>query len=411
MTLMTSINLALLTVINILIGGSILYPPALFTAIWSALLAALYLSGNFFYSISSETLLIYFLGALSFSVGGLLHCPYVPLKKYFDLTQPRVTNQFVNRFLNMSLVILVILLPVYLKKLFELSTLSGLDNFWIGIRVQTSSGIKGEENLGVLNYLVSFAFFITLVAFYEKSSSRWAKVRAILIIIITFIYQIATVGRTSVTLILLGLIGIAFIMARKIKLRIVFVGIFLFLVIFSGTAFLLNKGGDIDLSITENVSSLSKTIQMYTLSSIVAFDNIVTESPPKTLGLLTFRFFINLANALGSRIDLPSPVLDYTITPNLTNIYTIYYPYYMDFGMFGIMMIMFLLGILITKIYKLAICGNLLAIILYGICFGSIILTNLGDPFIVAFSFWIQAIFWISVIYLFPRLTANKLTM
>lgn len=405
MTLMVSVLMACLAIANTMIGRSILYPPAFFTALWSALLVALYLSGDLFYSISSETLLIYFLGSLAFSIGGAIKVS--PLSTYSGLSWPKGNRPFVNKFLDIALVILVMLLPVYFRRLMELAALSGLDNFWIGIRAQTSSGIWSEEGLGILEYVISFATFTALAAFYEKNNSRWAKMRATLLIIITFVYQIATVSRTGATLTLLSLTGIALIQSRKIKLKIALTGVLMLLVVFSVPAILLNKGGSIDASITENISSISENIQMYTLGSLVAFDHVVVESPPRSLGLLTFRFFINVANSLGASIELPSSVLEYAEIPNLTNVYTIYYPYYVDFGMFGVIIIMFFLGLLISLVYKLAIGGSPEAIILYGMCFGSMILTNLGDPFIVALSFWIQAIFWISVLYRLPRLTIN----
>ena len=408
MTLITSILLALLAIGNTIIARSLLYPPAIFTTLWATLLAGLFFAGNMFYPVSSETLVIFILGTIGFSLGGFLILFSNSKPTYSFLSLLNSNGRFINKFLNLSLLLLVLSFPFYIIKLLALSELSGIDNFLIGIRAQTSSGIKGELGIGIWEYVVSFASFISLAAFYEKNNSRWAVVRASLLIALALLYQLSTGGRTGAILILISLAGITFIRVRKVTIKTASVVILFLIVIFSVPAILLNKGASQDASFIDNASSIGENIQFYVLSSLVAFDRVVVESPPRSHGLLTFRFFINMANALGASIDLPSSVLEYTETPNPTNIYTIYYPYYIDFGKLGIFVIMIMLGAIITLVYKFAIYGRPEAIILYGLCFGDLMLTNSGEPFIVALSFWIQATLIYIVLYKLPRISLNK---
>ena len=58
--------------LNFGIAKNFLYPPALFTGVWLLSLIGVALSGNTFYAVSTGALLVYFIGALAFSIGGLL---------------------------------------------------------------------------------------------------------------------------------------------------------------------------------------------------------------------------------------------------------------------------------------------------------------------------------------------------
>src|SRR5579862_5608748 len=71
-TLVGFVFMALLAMINRLLGGSILYPPAQFTLLWSALLGGSLLCSNVFFSLSTDAVLVFCLGALAFTAGGAL---------------------------------------------------------------------------------------------------------------------------------------------------------------------------------------------------------------------------------------------------------------------------------------------------------------------------------------------------
>src|SRR5690349_902937 len=74
-----SLAMGFLAVLNRYIGKTLLYPPAMLCGLWTFLLAALTLCGTYFYSISAETLTVYLVGAISFTLGGVL-CLLIPMR-------------------------------------------------------------------------------------------------------------------------------------------------------------------------------------------------------------------------------------------------------------------------------------------------------------------------------------------
>src|SRR5438105_2491682 len=70
--LIGAVCLAVLSIINCCVGGSVRYPPALFAGWWSLLLVALACSGKTFLPLSSFTLVIYIIGPCAMSLGGLV---------------------------------------------------------------------------------------------------------------------------------------------------------------------------------------------------------------------------------------------------------------------------------------------------------------------------------------------------
>ncbi len=71
MTALTVVAFLALTLANRVIGRSMLYPPAVFTAAWTGYLSWLALLGDRFFPLSAETLGIFLAGAVALSLGGL----------------------------------------------------------------------------------------------------------------------------------------------------------------------------------------------------------------------------------------------------------------------------------------------------------------------------------------------------
>ncbi|HHV61378.1 MAG TPA: oligosaccharide repeat unit polymerase [Firmicutes bacterium] len=399
MIVVFAIMLAMLACINACIARSFLYPPAVFAALWSGLLFALAVSGDVFYTISPETMLVYLLGATAFSMGG-----FIALVLWRDRSDPRPIlspsrRAFVRRMLGIGLILLTLAFPFYWHRLQRLSAESDFTNFWVGVRYQIAYG----EGLGVFGYLIALARFLALIAFYENDGSRTGRTLTFAIIVLAFIYDLLTVARVGLYALIFGLIGISWMRSRRVTLKPLLAGIAAFLPAFAGAAVVLGKGGNVNATVTENLAGVLRSLQVYALGGLVAFDKVVRD-PWSFQGprITTLRFFFAVANALGAHFDLPRVIPQYTMTPAPTNVYTIYFSYFLDYGWVGVGIIMFILGNITARLYQAAARGNPQAVILYGVMFWSLMVSCAAEGFFISLSYWIQAVLYTFLLYHWP---------
>jgi oligosaccharide repeat unit polymerase len=394
---------------NYRLSRSLLYPPAAFTCLWSILLLLLILSGDFFYPISDFTLILFMLGSVAFSAGGLLAL----IAKCETYLQSRSASRQTAMLLDIALIALILMFPMYIGKLHELSALSGVDDFWMGIRTQTSTGVKENVDFGAFSYLLSFSNFVSLAALSESIRSSYSKRKTLLILAITFAYGFSTAARTGTITLLLSLVCVL-LLHGKFKIKTALIVAVSFFILFAAPAVLLGKGGAKDAGIAENLTSLIENLQVYALAGMVAFDQTVLRPGVIESNNSTFMFFAALLKALGRsfgfQLQTAPTVLDYTATPWLTNVYSVYFPYYSDFGLWGLMAIMFSLGAVLSFFYRFAVTGRPEFILLYSLSFGFLMITSFAEAFLTALSYWIQATIFAFVLYNAPSFSFSRNT-
>lgn len=396
---------AMLMYINYCVSRSLLYPPAAFTCLWAVMLSLLALSGNFFYPVSDYTLLIFTLGSLAFSMGGFFS--ETSLINQCRRSCATYSYRRVAWLLDKTIWLLILMIPFYFKRLHELSALSGVDDFWMGIRTQTSSGQKDSVGFGLFGYLIALANFSSIAALSECIRASYSKRKTALIILLTFSYGMTTAARTGTITLLLSLIC-TLLLYGKFKARTAFLFSASFLFLFSAPAILLGKGGNVDASFSENMEGVIHSLQIYTLAGLVAFDQTVLHPGSIPSNNSTFMFFFSLLKALGFDVKTVSPILDYTSTPVPTNVYSVYFPYYSDMGLIGLVCIMFVLGAALSFFYRRAVSARPEFIVLYSLGFASLMLTCFVEAFFTALSYWIQATIFSFVLYNMPSLGIVK---
>lgn len=377
--------------INYYVSKSFLYPPTIFVTLWSLALFFLILSGDFFYPISEYTLLIFTCGSVALSLGGLFAMQY----RY------RVVHHVCDRtskILDVILIFLIIIFPFYIIRLRELSEMSGIDIFFVGLRAQTSTGLKEDEGFGIFGYIGAIANFSALAAFSETFRLSYSKRKAWCLLIIAFLFNLASGGRVGAYVLLFSL-ALVYMLKKGIKLKMVFITVFTFILAFSVPAALLGKGASLESSLSENVTTAIESLHIYTLAGLVAFDQAILNPGEIASNNRTFMFFFALFKAVGFDINLGSSNLDYIGTPWLTNVYSIYFPYYSDFGLPGLVAIMFLLGFFLTVFYRFAILGGPEFIFFYGLSSGLLLLTLSSEPFLTGLSYLIQAMIFVLILY------------
>ncbi len=361
------------------------------------------LSGETFYPISTKTLFIYFLGALSFSLGGII--ALITHKNNNECINKLIcSNQrrlFIEKFLKVMLAFLILFFPYYVYRMLSLGQTSMMPNIWMGIRYQTSILMEGE--LGILGYIIALSHLTVFISFYETHRYNNKKYIFYLGIIVALLYQFFTMSRLGIINLIVGLIGIDSVWSGRLRLKPILIGSVALLTFFAIPAILLSKGGNLGAGIGENLTGVLKSFQVYTLGGLVALDSVVN-SPSIFINayIPTVRFFYSVANMFGANIYFPAVNMQNVFTPQPTNVYTIYSSYFLDFGWWGIIIIPFIIGFLSVLIYKQAAKHNPGGTILYGIVLGSIVVSCANEAFLTTLSSWIQAIVFIILLYRFP---------
>ena len=375
--------------LNRRIAGSWLYPPAIFTSYWATLMLILAFCGSLFHPIGLESILIIFIGGVSLSFGGLLTIVLrignrVPSLKNNENTRKRI----IAHILKSSLIMLIAAFPFYLVLIKGISERSGVSDFWVGVRYQTSV-VNETDEFGAFKYIMSFTTFMVLLALSQGDERRrWWRTAALCVI--SAGYLLATMSRTGILNLIFASLGVISIRSGYVRVRSMVVGLGTALTLFIIVGMMLGKMNDSSTNSNDQIASSIESIAVYLVSGIVAFDRFVRGMVYLSPGCRTLRFFSLLANFLGADLTIPPLVMEYTETPSLTNIYTIYLPYYSDFGIVGVAVIFFALGFFISVTYSYAKFGHLPATILYGYTVSSIILSSANDTFFASLSVWIQ---------------------
>lgn len=389
--------------INYYISKSFLYPPTVFVTLWSVALLFLILVGDFFYPLSGAALLIFVGGSIAFTLGGVLSNFYrCKVSSSINRRSKRM-----KKFLDYSLVFMVIIFPFYIIRLRELSALSGIGDFWVGLRVQTSTGLKDEIGFGIFAYIGAYANFVTLAAFSEMMKSYYSKQKTMFLIIFVFAYNIISAARSGVMVLLLSMVCV-YILHRGFKLKSAFIAVVVFVLLFSIPAVMLEKGTSKESSFSENVTSFRESLQIYALSGLVAFDQAISHPGQVSSNNRSFMFFLNVLKAVGFDVKIESSNLDYITTPSLTNVYSIYFPYYFDFGFGGVVLIMVALGFILSIFYRFAILGANEFIFMYSLSFSFLLLSLFTEAFLTSLSYWIQAIVFAFIFFKASSLSLQR---
>lgn len=399
----------LLSLLNLRLVRSVLYPPFIFSALWTVLLTLLLLSGDAFYPLSATSLFLQFLGILSFSAGGVLAMLNAGTAGR-QASDRHETSSLVSLFITGGFVILLVALPFYLRFLTGVQNIAGLEDFWVAIRWQTSSNPEGQTSFGIFSYINAFATFLSLAALYEMDKSLKSRLKTVAVISVTLLFHILTVSRLGAMITIFGLVGLALIRPGKAPVKQIAVLALIFIMIFSIPAVLLGRGGSVDYSVAENVTGITESFQVYTLGGLVAFDNFVKDDSIVEIDWMTLRFFALVGNQMGAGIKLDSMVLEATATPSLTNVYTTFLPYYNDYGWPGIAFFSAVAGFITTWVFRSATREDHQFGVLYGLVFAALLLTSANEPFYTSISYWIQAFVFTFIFFKLPDIMTRQRT-
>lgn len=385
MTVAVCIMLGLLAAAHVLRCRSPLYPPILFPAVWSFLLFGLMVSGDSFYPLSAKAACLFLVGAISFCIGGLpVKIHHTPTFRYATQRASKARRARVTSAIDIGIGLLLLALPFYWHFLQAQSEMSLDTEFWRGIRRQTS-----ETGLSIYAYLIDLGIVLSLIAVLHADGSRKMRWRITGIVGLTLSYSLLTVSRLSALALVTGIVGVLYIRFGKVNWRFVGIAFVVSIMIFAGPAIILQKGGKMGASFSDNMAGVLKSLQVYTFGGLVAFDQVKDQPDSIFPAWFTFRFFLALAHSIGINVAVPEIIVPFTPTPILQNVYTIYGSYFANFGWIGVVVFMGLFGHIMTLLFSLA-SRHPEAVILYAVGFSAMVLSGFEDGFILALSYWIQ---------------------
>jgi len=390
---------------NYSLNNELFYPPALFTLLWSFILAACviftWVHPGDVYLIDASSLVVFLTGEILFTAGGLLALNRT--SKAAPVRHKPIIRYSLDKYL---FAVLLAVLPYYLYKINSIINASSIKDGSIFIILRYELSIE-QVDIGPVKYINSVALFAFGVLLYrfgftgQQSFSLKEKIYKYTFYALVFTYAVLSSGRTYLLFLLCMYVG-----SKAIQQRIRFYHylamLVLVLVVFAAFATLLNKGGNADLSFAENIASIAETIVVYLLGGVYAFNSVMQAGFTLDYGENTFRFFIALFNSAGLTGVKPKElVMDFVNTPVWSNVYAVYYPYIKDFWYFGLLF-MLLFGFVHTWLYCKAKQG-------FGWFFGYVVLlyplimSFFQDQYVSLLSTWLQLFVFACIARFFIR--------
>lgn len=409
---MLAVTVALLAILTILtwrIGGTMLFPPALFSSIWTVTLLCILLARDRFLAISDYACLIYLTGALAFSLGGVIALRVqkgrVPRKVVVD------TRRLNRHVLDMLLVTLVVLFPYYLKVALKIAGTSNIIHALPAIRRRAVEA-AGENLFGVVGNLNVLAILVSIALIYETDGTWSRRLRATVAVILALVYSAFT-GSKYGAIFLITLFFVTQVKARKIRVATALVGVTIALSFFGGGVMLINLGGHGGKDVGATVNQVAKVISEYWLGSPIAFSEIA-EKPDSLISSASIdRFPLEVGKQLGLSVRIPS-INNPVYTPisgdgSSTNAYTIYLSYFKDYGWGGTVLLLATIAAVLTFLWDRAMLGRPVAVLMYGTLCTAIVQSIYSENFFVGLEEYLKAAGFFWLIYRFVPCVAEPL--
>lgn len=375
-----------LTVVNYRTCRDLRYPPFLLSVLWLVVTTLYYFSPIPIDPIGFLTVLIFVVVILSFTGGAwlafLLRAPCSPVRSG-EVARPAGGSSH-PRIRVLLLFASVCLLPVLIAKAMHMAEQSGIENFFIGLRTELLSG--DSMGYGFLGNASMLSYFTTFVYAIERSNSRWERLEYYLSLAVSSVYAVLGTGRTAIFLIIVVLTGIGS-MRKGLSIRRLAAAAAVFLLCFGFFAIALGKGGDLQASWSENLSSVQESLVQYTLGPLPAFDHVVRTGAGPEYGRNVFLDVLNLSRRLNGR-PVISPIQEEVAVPFPSNVYTAIQPVYIDFGILGVVLAFALIGAASTYFYLGAIAGNRLFIFYYSISLFPLLYSTFSDQYFAPMLSW-----------------------
>jgi oligosaccharide repeat unit polymerase len=380
--------LALLTLFNYHRFRDYRYPAFLASVLWLGVLTLYYFRPITVDSISVLTLLIFLVVVLAFTSGAELALLLYPAQLAIPARQPAIqpASPHHPRARIILLLISGVLFPFVLVKANAIAQQSGIGNWLVALRIETSD--VGPSPYGVLGNASILSFVTTFLWGIEVGTEPKELFQYYCAIAVSVAYAILATGRTPFLLLCVPLLGISS-MRRRLNWR-KFSGVGLaFVFVFAIFAVILGKGGSLDSATSDNFASVQESLAQYAIGSIPAFDQVVRSDPTFQYGTNTFVAGTNVVRRFTGG-PLISPIQGEVNVPFPWNVYTAVQPPFIDFGIVGVIVAFSAIGAMSTYCYTRAIKGDPLYLFYYSVSLFPLVLMTFTDQYFAPIGSWLK---------------------
>ena len=386
--------LLLLLLLNISAAKNWLYPPVIFTAVWLLALSVLAFSQELFYAVSMKTLVVYWVGAVAFSIGGIFSLAITKRSQYVKSGNFRY-HRNLNRALNFCLIVVLLVFPFYIAR--ATAEISLLDPLYFVTK--RAFDIEVDKPYNPLGNFVILSKFVAMAMYCESGIEARKHWKVWVAVAIAIAYSVLDGAKMGAVMIILTLMFISFMQKGRVNWGVLFrVGLLLICFFLVGlVAVNFAYAGSID------VLTLIHTMIGYWVGPLVAFDTVVVNPASVEAVHKLTRFFIETANSLGAGIPTTSIHAKFAnISPTIEgiNTYTLYFAYFREYSWPGVIFGMAFLGYILTFVYIRARSKSIVSTLIYGMTMTGLVLCTHGEQFWLSLNPYVKALIFFNIIYL-----------
>ncbi len=350
---------------------------------------------NTFFEMPTSTVLVYTIGSLFFLGGFWLSSGLTPRK---GICITVVQSEQTVKFRNVLFIIVLIILPFFVRAGYTLASTGPVDDFAINLRYSLTEASEAEEGYGLLGYGVTLSLFlVVLEASYYNNKQKW---RLFVTTLMAVTYCVLSTGRTFMLILLLCFI-VPLILNGKInagKGVVTLVGIFFALFFVYSLTLAKDGGGGSDAFI--------QVVSIYLYGAVFAFAKLSQSLTDYDGGMNLFRTFFAIARKFDSGVMVKSIIEEYVFMPFPTNVYTVFGKAFRDFGYFGNGVYMLAIGYLQGHIYTRARSGSTYYQIAFVFSLYPLLMQFFQDQYLGLLSTWVQVMLLILLFRRYSRLGA-----
>lgn len=356
-----------------------LSPAVIQPCLWGLILLGSYFHQEIYFKLSEETLLLCVASALLFVCGFWFAEKRTAGRHAYTIA---ISKKAALRYRNVMFVVVIVVLPFYVRTAHSLATTGPLDDMAFNLRYSLSEG-KDGPGFGILAYGVPLSLYLLLLEsiFYDSKS----KPRFALAIVIASIFCVLSTGRTFLLALLIYMLLPLMVSGRLRTGKGMAVLTVIFLPVFYIYAVTLGKDGG------SGLQSELEVFSIYLFGGLFAFDQLTqTIVPYGDFGAHLFRIVYAVANAFDRSVHVMPIIEDYQYFGATTNVYTVFGKAFRDFGYFGVAAYMFFIGVFHGYIYCGMKRGSIYYKILFVLSFYPMVMQFFQDQYLGLASTWIQ---------------------
>lgn len=370
-------------------------PFQIYFLVWFATFFGYYLTETTWIPVSDMFLFVHLALNLIWLISFVIAGRYIYHAR--EVSNPSIIiGRYNKRIFNMLQIVAVLGLPFTYLAALDLSL--GMDIFTVEGFVRLRKALTTEElGYGFFSYLSVLSLVISSIAVVIFKDGNMSYTQLIISVAASLGYCYLATGRTAFMLFFTVHL-FPCIVTRRFKMASLASGIILMSFAFGFIAMMTHKGMSAEDDLTRNVLRLIDHSRGYTVGPLIAFSALFESPPEMAMGDYTFRTLYSAFYALKlSSVPPVSMFREFTLVPDLTNVYTVYDPYYRDFGNLGFLFV-FIFIILHVAFYQRSYSKGGIYVFLYSATLYPLIMQFFQDQYFSLISMWAQCFFWYWVV-------------